>query len=181
MASIPEMGPQQTWNGTYTGYYLRKSIDISVDPEFVYQGQNQEVPWHFFRLGEIYLNYVEACIELGQEDEAKMYLNMIRARAGMPDITESGDELMERYRNERRIEMSFEDQRYFDVRRWLIGEEVYTNTKGIVISEFTDGSGRMALRKWVSQGVGTTKTNLLPILLDEMNRNTMLIQNPGYE
>jgi len=173
-------GPQQTWNGTYTGYYLRKSIDISVDPEFVYQGQNQEVPWHFFRLGEIYLNYVEACIELGQEDEARNYLNMIRARAGMPDITESGDELMERYRNERRIELSFEDQRYFDVRRWLIGEDVYKNTKGIVISEFADGSVLYETTE-VGQPRGwDDKTNFLPILLDEMNRNTMLIQNPGY-
>jgi hypothetical protein len=52
-------GPQQTWNGGYSGYYLRKAIDISVDPEFVYSGANQEVPWHFFRLGEIYLNYAD--------------------------------------------------------------------------------------------------------------------------
>jgi hypothetical protein len=123
---------------------------------------------------------VEACIELGQEDEARNYLNMIRARAGMPDITESGDELMERYRNERRIELSFEDQRYFDVRRWLIGEDVYKNTKGIVISEFADGSVLYETTE-VGQPRGwDDKTNFLPILLDEMNRNTMLIQNPGY-
>ena len=126
-------GPQQTWNGGYTGYYLRKAIDISIDPEFVYSGANQEVPWHFFRLGEIYLNYAEACIELGQDDNAKMYLNMLRARAGMPDITDTGDALKERYRNERRIEMAFEQSRYFDVRRWLIGADVYKNTEGIVI------------------------------------------------
>jgi hypothetical protein len=173
-------GPQQTWNGTYTGYYLRKAIDISVDPEFVYSGENQEVPWHFFRLGEIYLNYAEACIELGQDGEAKTYLNMLRARAGMPDITETGDALMERYRNERRIEMAFEQARYFDVRRWLIGSQVYSNTKGIVIDEFSDGSVKYATRE-VGQPRGwDDRTNFLPILQDEMNRNTLLIQNPGY-
>ena len=173
-------GPQQTWNGGYTGYYLRKAIDISVDPEFVYSGQNQEVPWHFFRLGEIYLNYAEACMELGEDDEAKTYLNMLRARAGMPDITESGSALEARLRNERRVEMAFEQSRYFDVRRWLIGSEVYHNTKGIVIDEFSDGSVEYSLRE-VGQSRGwDDKTNFLPILQDEMNRNTTLVQNPGY-
>jgi len=174
-------GPQQTWNGGYSGYYLRKAIDISIDPEFVYDaGENQEVPWHFFRLGEIYLNYAEACIELGQDDEAKTYLNMLRARAGMPDITETGDALKGRYRNERRIEMAFEQSRYFDVRRWLIGDQVYNPATGIVISEFADGSVKYEVRE-VGQTRGwNDKTNFLPILQDEMNRNPLLIQNPGY-
>ena len=174
-------GPQQTWNGTYTGYYLRKLIDISVDPEFVYDGgANQEVPWTYFRLGEIYLNYAEACIELGEDDEAKTYLNMLRARAGMPDITETGDALRQRYRNERRIEMAFEQSRYFDIRRWLIGSQVYNNTKGIVIDEFSDGSVSYTTRE-VGQARGwNDRTNLLPIEQDEMNRNNLLIQNPLY-
>jgi len=174
-------GPQQTWNGGYTGYYLRKAIDINVDPEFVYDGANQEVPWTFFRLGEIYLNYAEACIELNQDAEAKIYLNKIRARAGMPDITETGDALRQRYRNERRIEMAFEQSRYFDVRRWLIGSTTQNKqTKGIVIDEFSDGRVEYAVRE-VGQVRGwNERTNYLPILQDEMNRNKMLIQNPGY-
>jgi hypothetical protein len=173
-------GPQQTWNGGYTGYYLRKAIDISVDPEFVYDGANQEVPWHFFRLGEIYLNYAEACIELNQDEEARLYLNYLRSRAGMPDITESGHALRQRYRNERRIEMAFEQSRYFDVRRWLIGEDSYENTKGIVISEFSDGSVKYETREVGQARAWNEKTNLLPILLDEMNRNPLLVQNPLY-
>lgn len=173
-------GPQQTWNGGYTGYYLRKAIDISVDPEFAYSGANQEVPWHFFRLGEMYLNYAEACIELGQDAEATTYLNMLRARAGMPNITETGAALEARYRNERRVEMAFEQSRYFDVRRWLIGAQAYNNTEGIVIDELSDGSVNYSTRE-VGQARGwDDKTNLLPILQDELNRNTMLIQNPGY-
>jgi hypothetical protein len=173
-------GPQQTWNGGYSGYYLRKAIDISVDPEFVYSGANQEVPWHFFRLGEMYLNYAEACIELGEEEEAKIYLNMLRKRAGMPDITDSGEELVQRYRNERRIEMAFEQARYFDVRRWLIGEEVYKPATGIVISEFSDGSVKYEVREVGQTRAWNDKTNFLPILQDEMNRNSLLIQNPLY-
>ena len=174
-------GPQQTWNGGYTGYYLRKAIDITVDPEFVYDGANQEVPWTFFRLGEIYLNYAEACIELNQDTEAKLYINKLRTRAGMPAITETGDALRQRYRNERRIEMAFEQSRYFDVRRWLIGSTTQNKqTKGIVIDEFSDGRVEYATRE-VGQVRGwNERTNFLPILQDEMNRNKLLVQNPGY-
>jgi len=174
-------GPQQTWNGGYTGYYLRKAIDITVDPEFVYDGANQEVPWTFFRLGEIYLNYAEACIELNQDAEAKLYINKLRTRAGMPAITETGNALKQRYRNERRIEMAFEQSRYFDVRRWLIGSTTQNKqTKGIVIDEFSDGRVEYATRE-VGQVRGwNERTNFLPILQDEMNRNKLLVQNPGY-
>lgn len=174
-------GPQQTWNGGYSGYYLRKTIDISIDPEFVYDaGENQEVPWHFFRLGEVYLNYAEACIELGLDVEAKTYLNMIRKRANMPDITEAGDALRQRYRNERRIEMYNEQSRYFDIRRWLIGEESYKPAEGIVISEFSDGSVLYEVKPYGQTRGWNDKVNFLPITQDEMNRNTTLIQNPGY-
>ena len=139
------------------------------------------MPWHFFRLGEIYLNYAEASIELGEDDNAKMYLNMLRDRANMPAITEAGDALKARYRNERRIEMAFEQSRYFDIRRWLIGAEVYVNASGIVISEFSDGSVQYDVAE-VGQIRGwDDKTNLLPILQDELNRNTLLIQNPLYQ
>lgn len=173
-------GPQQTWNGGYTGYYLRKTIDIKVDPEFTYDGAAPETPWIFFRLGEIYLNYAEACIELGEDAEAKIYLNRLRARAGMPDITETGDALRQRYRNERRIEMAFEQARYFDVRRWLIGDQAYHNTTGIVINEFSDGRVEYSVREVGQPRAWDDKTNFLPILQDEMNRNKALIQNPGY-
>ena len=119
-------------------------------------------------------------LRTGDEGEALTYINMLRDRAGMPDITETGDALKARYRNERRIEMAFEQSRYFDVRRWLIGADVYKNTEGIVIDELSDGSVTYSLRE-VGQSRGwDDKVNFLPILQDELNRNTSLIQNPLY-
>jgi hypothetical protein len=53
----------------------------------------------------VLLNYAEACIALGEEDEAKIYLNKVRGRAGMPDITVSGQALVDAYRNERRVDL----------------------------------------------------------------------------
>ena len=185
------LGPIEDWNGGYTGYYVRKFVDPSIDPQYV----KQDVPFRHFRYAETILNYVEACIELGEEDEARTYLNMIRKRAGQPDITASGDDLRQAYRHERRIEMAYEDQRFWDVRRWLIGPDAYQQAHGVSIKYVTDqpatnyrqadGStwstpeyaprtpGELA-RAWLD------KCYFFPIMRDEMNKNTLLIQNPGY-
>ncbi|MDQ2657257.1 MAG: RagB/SusD family nutrient uptake outer membrane protein, partial [Bacteroidota bacterium] len=129
-------GPVEDWNGGYSGYYLRKFVDPGVEHEYAAAGGNQEAPWHFFRYGEILLNYAEACIGLQQDDLAKEKLNMIRDRAGMPDITETGAALKQRYQEERRIELVFEQHRYFDVRRWMIAPaEMTQDANGIVIKE----------------------------------------------
>ena len=173
-------GPIEDWNGGYSGYYLRKFVDPSVVHEYAAAGGNQEAPWHFFRYGEILLNYAEACIELGQDAEAKTYLNMLRDRAGMPDITESGAALLERYRNDRRIELVFEQHRYFDIRRWMIAPQAMgRNANGIVIQDPLAGPVQYSRNK-IQDRAWNDKMYFLPIILDEMNRNTELIQNPFY-
>ncbi|MDB5264227.1 MAG: RagB/SusD protein, partial [Adhaeribacter sp.] len=186
----------EDWNGSYTGYYMRKFTD--PNPAIVDQNTWQQVPWPFFRYTEALLNYVEACIELNQDVEAKNWLNKVRFRAGMPAITESGDALRQRYRNERRVEMVFEEQRYHDARRWMIapttlarkangitifgtlkpGKNVTTykydpNNYDYSYSVFNIDPGKEN-RSW------NDKMYFLPIHRDEMNRNTKLVQNPGY-
>ncbi|MFC4870867.1 RagB/SusD family nutrient uptake outer membrane protein [Negadavirga shengliensis] len=174
-------GPIEDWNGTYTGYYLKKFIDPTVDHQYF----RQEVPWRIMRYTEVLLNYVEACIELGEEGEAKTYLNMIRERAGMPPVTESGDALKERYRNERRVELAYEDHRYFDVRRWMIAPEVYTNAKGVrvryqLLPDNTTSPDPTYTVIEVQDRAWQDRAYFLPIKLDEMNRNFNLVQNPLY-
>ncbi|MCH4553085.1 RagB/SusD family nutrient uptake outer membrane protein [Aestuariibaculum lutulentum] len=174
-------GPVQDWNGTYTGYYLRKFIDPAVNHTAT---NMQKYPWRQMRYAEVLLNYAEACIELGEEGEAKTYLNMIRNRAGMPDVpvSETGVDLMERYRNERRIELSYEQHRYFDIRRWMIAPDVITPAEGIKIV-YPYGSSTptySVLDNVQGRAWNDNKSYFLPILLDELNRNNELIQNPGY-
>lgn len=111
--------PVENWNGSRTHYYTRKFID--PNPALADNQSNaQVIPWPFIRYTEMVLNYVEACIALGQEDEARTWLNKIRFRAGMPAITDAGPALVDRYRNERRIELAYEEHRYHDARRWMI-------------------------------------------------------------
>lgn len=186
----------EDWNGSYTGYYMRKFVD--PNPAIVDQNTYQQIPWPFFRYTEAVFNYAEACIELGQDAEARTWLNKIRFRAGMPALTESGAALRERYRNERRVEMVFEEQRYHDARRWMIAPTTLgrkantisitgTLKPGKTVSLYRyDPSSYDYSYKVVEIDPGkenrawADKMYFLPISRDEMNRNSKLLQNPGY-
>ncbi len=187
----------ENWNGSRTHYYTRKFIDPNPAlPDN--QSNTQEVPWPFIRYTEVVLNYIEASIELGMEQDARDWLNKIRYRAGMPEITDSGDALVDRYRNERRIELVYEEHRYHDARRWMIAPE--TLGRGIeaisIQATLKDGATphvpykhdrdvydytysvvsntEVETRTWVD------KMYYRPITRDEIQRNALLVQNPGY-
>jgi hypothetical protein len=174
--------PIEDWNGTYSGYYLRKFLDPTVDA----QNYRQSLPWRHMRYAEVLLNYAEACLGLGQEQEAITYINMIRARVGMPLVTETGPALIDRYRNERRIELAFEDHRYFDVRRWLIAPQAYTNATGVEPRYKLNPDKTTATKPTykviqIQDRAWHDRAYFLPIKKDEINRNNKLIQNPLYE
>src|SRR2546430_689633 len=116
--------PIENWNGGYSGYYIRKFIDPSINAQFT----REQVPWIYFRYAEVLLNYAEASIELNELGDALNALNQIRRRAGMPDLV-AGPDLRDEYRNERRIEMAFEEHRFFDVRRWIIAPQDRKSTR----------------------------------------------------
>ena len=173
--------PIEYYNGGYTGYYLRKFVDPSVEGQYSAQG----IPWRYLRYAEVLLNYVEACIELNQDGEARTYLNMIRKRAGMPDITESGSALRDRYRHERRIELAFEGNRFYDVRRWVLGPQAYVPATGVDIlyklnPDKTTATIPNVVPKVIQERSWLDKAYFFPIMRDEMNKNDLLIQNPGY-
>ena len=188
--------PVENWNGSWTGYYMRKFID--PDPAVVDNNTRQYIPWPVLRFTEAVLNYVEANIELGQETEALNWLNKIRFRAGMPAIIASGDALRQEYRNERRVELAYEEHRYHDARRWMIapttlGRKIqFINVIGMLkpsalapspyrhdetlynysYTPVVDNS--LENRTWLD------KMYFRPISRDEVNKNSKLIQNPGY-
>ncbi|RFM28193.1 RagB/SusD family nutrient uptake outer membrane protein [Deminuibacter soli] len=186
----------ENWNGSWTGYYMRKFID--PDPTLVDNTTRQLIPWPFFRYTEAVLNLAEAAIELGRDEEARSWLNKIRFRAGMPALTESGDALRQRYRNERRVELVYEEHRYHDARRWMIAPETlgrkikFINITGKLKPGATAPSPykhdesvytytykpqedvSLENRQWLD------KMYFRPISRDEMNKNTKLVQNPGY-
>lgn len=169
--------PIEDWNNTGSGYYQRKCID----PSYVFQYQVQESPWRFIRYTEILLNYAEACNELNEDPEATKYIDLIRKRAGLPGMTTTGSALRESIRHERRIELMFEGQRYFDIRRWMIAPQVMgQNATGVDIRYKSGQSKPVYSVIKIQNRSWKDRSYFMPIKLDEMNKNKLLIQNPLY-
>lgn len=117
-------GPFPTGNYTKTGFYIKKYLEPgSAVVEPGYSSQN----YIDFRYAEILLNYAEAAFELNDQEKALSAVNQVRDRAGI--IKLSNDQLtLERLRNERKVELAFEDKRFWDIRRWRIGTELFRST-----------------------------------------------------
>jgi starch-binding outer membrane protein, SusD/RagB family len=116
---------------TTTGYYIRKFVDEGLS---LTQNTSSVHTWILFRYAETLLNYAEAMNEaFGPENRngyslsAKAAVDLVRTRTGvaMPILPPglSADEMRQRIRNERRVELAFEEHRFFDVRRWKIAEQ----------------------------------------------------------
>jgi hypothetical protein len=141
-------------------------------------------------LGEVYLNAAEAAQELGMEEKARDYIEPIRTRAGLTQKLRlepySGIALRDRIRNERKVEMAFEDQRYWDVRRWRIAEEALgIQIEGIRSLRHIDNAGNESFTYEIinaeSQKMNFySRQYYLPIGQDRVNNNPKLIENPGY-
>ena len=189
--------PVENWNGSRTHYYTRKFIDSNPAlPDNMSNGQ--VVPWPFIRYTEMVLNYAEASIALGEEGEARAWLNKIRFRSGMPAITDAGPALVDRYRNERRIELVYEEHRYHDARRWLIPTQtVGRGIKAIDIrAKLKTGKSPLVpyrhdntVYNYIYTPVDNTenetrvwkdKMYYRPISKDEVSRNNLLVNNPDY-
>ncbi|WP_031527201.1 RagB/SusD family nutrient uptake outer membrane protein [Dyadobacter crusticola] len=187
----------EDWNGSRTGYYMRKFID--PNPSLYDNTDRQNIPWPFIRVTEVVFNYIEASIELGQEAEALTWLNRIRYRAGMPAIKASGTALRDAYRHEKRIEMAYEEQRYHDARRWMIAKETLGRPLQYitVLGKFKPGKSMRepyhydptvydytytpVEEKSHENRTWLDKMYFRPFSRDEINRNAKLVQNPGYD
>jgi hypothetical protein len=115
---------RESMGGTYTGYYLKKYVNPSL---ILKAPQNFPHAWIIFRYAEVLLNAAEAINEADGPDDAYRYVNQVRNRpgVGMPAYASmSKEELRQRIRNERRVELSFEDHRFFDLRRWKAYDNV---------------------------------------------------------
>lgn len=171
---------------TLTGYYLKKYIDETVSLSPITPISK---PHHYilFRYAEIFLNYAEALNEWKGPDykdatyviSAREALNRIRTYAGMPAITgdNTQDAFRIRVRNERRIELAFEDHRFWDIRRWKTGDVVKT-INGITITK--NGTVYTYSPQKIQDRVWNDKMYLYPIPQTEIYMNGNLTQNTGW-
>lgn len=176
-----------TGSSTRTGYYLRKLLrqDISLDPN----GTTEE--YHYtprIRYTEMFLLYAEAANEAwgptgsgSHGYSAYDVIKAIRQRAGigiengdeyLESIKGDQDKMRELIRNERRIELSFEGHRFWDLRRWK--SELNETAKGMSISGSTYSVIDVETRKY--------KDYMFygPIPYSEVLKFSELIQNKGW-
>ncbi len=175
--------PSNNPNATKTGYYMRKFLSDAATYNLV-SGTPATVrrPWVIFRYAETLLNYAEALNEAsGPGAEVYAAINAIRTRSAMPvlPIGLSQDAMRDRIRNERRVELCFEDHRFFDVRRWKLGETLFNGpVRGMRIIK--NGTLFTYTPFVVENRVFTSKNNFYPVPQSELSKAPALEQNPGY-
>lgn len=178
-------GPPQA-GATVTGYYLKKGVIESIN---LTPGRTTEQihTWVLFRFGEVLLNYAEAMNEvfgpINASDlgmSALEAVNIVRNRANMPDFPPglSQQDFREKLRNERKVELAFEDHRFWDLRRWKIGPST-TDIYGMDITRSSTGSFSFT-RKLIQRRVWDDNMYLYPIPQTEIFVNSALEQNPGW-
>ena len=167
-----------------TGYYSKKKLNPDAPRGGGASGQN----YIFYRYAMVLLNYAEAQNEASGPD-ASVYeaINAIRNRSELPDLAEGLDQdaMREAIHRERRVELGYENNRFFDIIRWKIAEDVMNVDKhGMKITNTSpsDNSG-----DWVYEviplnhpHVFTPKMYMNPIPQSIIDQNSKIEQNPGY-
>ena len=106
---------------TVTGYYLRKNVDENFDVT----SSGGAHPFTFLRYAEVLLNRAEACYRLDDPVGANAGVRAVRGRVGLPYTDKGGDALWKAIVQERKVELAFEGQRYWDLRRWEVADKDY--------------------------------------------------------
>ncbi len=180
-------------SGHKSGRIIRKYyLPLNDRPE-VYNTDKSPLNHRILRYADVLLMYAEACNELSDDTHAQAALNRVRNRAGLSPVSVTGNELRHAIRNERRLELAFEQNRLYDIRRWKDdnGKPVIANLmgeNGSFVKWNTDPATRDAM-EWDNQGEASDKGKsfredrdlLFPIPLYEVTMsNGSIEQNPNW-
>lgn len=182
-----------------SGYLVNRFYDHRLNSA---SGNWGNITFPVFRLGEMYLNFIESVLECkkrgitlpgGYEQLAMDKWADLRDRAGLVPITEvypnaTTEELIELCRKERRVELAFERHRYYDTRTWMIAKETDGGPMYGMNAECPlgkdDATNVTPVDFWKRTVFETRvfKDNhyLYPFSQRELDRNKMLTQNYGW-
>jgi len=175
---------------TKTSYFMRKFMG-KFEKATEYANLYHDVI--YIRYAEILLNYAEAANEYAAAPTDSIYLMLtkIRKRAGIEagvnllyglKANMTKDEMRTAIRNERRIELAFEEHRYWDIRRWMIAENVLTvPLHGKLIIKEGGSLTYSDIEIYTPYKTYDKKMYLYPISYDEVTKNSQMVQNPGWE
>ena len=186
--------PSFSENATRTGYYLAKFVSKKSAMLNPIQTLNSVHYNPLLRKSEVLLNFAEAANEAWGNPTVKaegcLYsayeiLKTIRSQAGginfdlyLDEMAQSKDSFRKLIQNERRLEFTFENHRYFDMRRWVLplNEEV----EGVAVTRNEDGTFSFKVQK-VEQRKYEVKNYFMPLPYAELEKNKNLMNNQGWE
>lgn len=173
-----EDGKKGSWDFPRSGYVRTKGVSSAYNAK---TGSTVQIPWILFRYAEVLLNYAEALNEYDPGNPAILTsLNQVRARAGLPGVAAglNQEQMREKIRHERRVELCGEHLRYYDTRRWLIAEQT---DAGPFYGMNVDGDGdSFYIRTIFENRVFRKEFYLFPIPQAEINKDKNIVQNPGW-
>ncbi len=174
-------------DASQTGYYLRKRLNDKITlGSDNWDGGSSGQNYYYFRYAEVLLNYAEAQNEaVGPDQSVYDAINKIRARGKIPALTPGlgQDQMRNAIRRERRVELAFEDKRWWDLVRWNTAHiNLNKPLHGISIKA---GAGSSLVYAPVTIPGGdrkfdATKNYLFPIPQSAIDQNKKLTQNPNY-
>lgn len=182
----PNTGINEPYSGI-TGYLMRKGTDETNQDYVGWSGSEQN--WIELRYAEVLLNYAEAKNESLSTPDESVYqaVEKIRQRAGLdPYQLPSGlnkEQMRERIRHERYIELSFENKRYWDLRRWKTAVERLDGKQYTAchITKHDDGTFTYEYKPVdITPLVFQEKMYFMPIPQGDIEKNPNLEQNPGW-
>ena len=166
---------------TTTGFHIRKYQNPDMENSMIVTSRSEQ-HWIDIRYAEIILNRAEAAFELGEKGDALNAINEIRKRAGAKLFT-LDNLTIELIQTERRIELAFENQSYWDIRRWRIAAiEINNKTYTSLAPYYIYDEEKYIFKR---EPVGSSysfdpKVYYLQIPNNEIIKNELLEQNPGY-
>ena len=179
-AGWPKNGPSKLTGSLATGLLIRKRTNPSTP-----DASRSSTDYIIYRLGEIYLNYVEAAYYLGDPNgDMVNVMNEIRNRAGMPSL--SNIEITEsKIRQERRCELAFEDHVFWDLRRWRIAVEELDNVRRHRLHYRYNANDNTYTMEMADGDVGGIRLHpernyYYALGLNRLADNPKLVENPGY-
>lgn len=191
-AKLGQLGNNHAWAYSMTGYWAKKLVNPQTVSS-VTEITTQVYPWPVIRLADLYLLYSEALNEWeGPTPEALKWIDLVRKRAGLEGVTASWEEhsvnpgapgskpgLRKIIHQERLIEMAFEGQRFWDLRRWKEAESVMSqpitgwNNIGKAVGDYYQV-------RYIFNPVFRKRDYFWPVMEDDLIDNAQLAQSPGW-
>lgn len=162
-------------NGNYETYIWRKFVAEYDMNGLITDRRDTPINYPIIRYADVLLMLAECYNETGKLNDAVELVNKVRSRVGMPGLNSGSawlsvntkDEMFKRIKHERQVELAAEGHSFSDMKRWGILEEVARDVAGI--------TGKVYYKRVVRD-----RDYLWPIPQPEIDKNSSLVQNPGW-